>query len=254
MSLEQSLAKFGLNRTESKVYTFLLEKPKRNTVFEIARGIKIPRSTVYLALDGLEEKQLVVRHKQNNVLHFLAESPTRLTQQANEKLNLLNMLVPQLLSLQSIDEKQPSVKAYSGHEGVRIVFDDIYDRPNLQGVREFHNISNPKLLKYLPKYLPKKIEYKKSLNITTKLIVVQNTTGSLPPEYRDDSHREIRLLPRGVVFDGTMIIYGKKVALFSHKESEVYSVILESEPISHMLDSVFLLLWDLIKGTTRRPP
>ena len=102
------------------------------------------------------------------------------------------------------------------------------------------------MLKYLPKYLPKKIEYKKSLNITTKLIVVSGVAGSLPEEYRNDSHREVRHLPKGFLFEGTMIVYGKKAALFSHKDSEVYSVILESEPIVHMLDSIFLCLWDLI--------
>ena len=246
MSLESSLGELGLNKTEARVYTCLLSQPKQNTVFEIAKRIKVPRSTVYLALDGLEEKQLVTRYKQNNVLHFLAENPNRLTQETTKKLDLLQTLVPQLLSLQSIDERQPSVKAYSGPEGVRTVFDDIYDRPNLHGVREFHNISNPKLLKYLPKYLPKKIEYKKSLNITTKLIVVSGVAGSLPEEYRNDSHREVRHLPKGFLFEGTMIVYGKKAALFSHKDSEVYSVILESEPIVHMLDSIFLCLWDLI--------
>lgn len=253
MNIAHALSQLGLNKTEATVYTHLLKAggdSKRNTVFEIAKSLKIPRSTVYLALDGLEEKKLACRYKQNNVLHFLAENPVQLKVEAEKRIDLLETLVPQLQAMQNVEEHQSAVKTYTGVDGVRTVFEEIYDRPHLKGIREFHSFAHPKLIQFMPKVLPRLLEYKKQVNIQTKMIAVVPPGGTLPPEYQSDSHRETRSLPKEFSFDGTMVIFGKRAALFSHKKSEVYSIILESETIVHMLDSIFLCFWQLL-GPTR---
>ncbi len=247
MNILTSLNKLGLDETEAKIYTYLLKNPLQgDTVFSIATATKFPRSTVYLSLDRLEEKNLISRYKKNNVLHFLAENPTRLKTDFNEKLTILDQIIPELLAMKDNKEYHSAVKTYTGDKGVRTVFEDIYDQPHLRGIKEFHTISNPKLKMHIPKYLPKVLEYKKSINIFTKLITLDEARESQHKEYKNDSHREVRFFPHNFSFDGTLIVYANKIALFSHKEDEIYSIIIESAPIAHMLDAIFLCIWHLL--------
>jgi sugar-specific transcriptional regulator TrmB len=249
MNTLKNLERIGLTENEAAIYTYLLGTSidQSNTAFAIARNTKIPRSTAYLTIDSLLQKRLVSSFTKNNVLHFLAENPKALKADIEAKYQAVNDLIPVLLELRNDTVMHPNVKTYAGREGVRIVFDDIYDSPHLKGIREFHTISNPNLVDYIPRHLPKLLEYKKKINIFTKLIASAEAKASPIPEYTTDSHKEVRFLPKGINLDGTIVVYGKKVAILGLKESEVYSVIIESPVISQMMDSLFACIWELIK-------
>lgn len=248
MNIIQSLSTLGLEKREAELYTYLLKQPKgaEQTAFTIAQGINMPRSTVYLTLQTLEGKRLVSSYKKNNVLHYLTADPSRLTRDLEEKQDLLSTILPTLKKLSEETAHTSSVQTFTGAKGVKIVFDDVYDNPHLKGIREFHTISHPKLTQYLPKILPKKMELKKKLNIFTKMIVPEFVKANVPKEYVSDSHRETRFLTNSFSFEGTLIIYGKKTALFSHRDNEVYSMIIDSPAITEMFEAVFLCLWGLL--------
>jgi sugar-specific transcriptional regulator TrmB len=247
MNTLQSLVSLGLEDKQAKVYLHMLKQPKSAelTAFIIAKGTGMPRSTVYLALSELETKKLVSSYKKNNILHYLAADPKRLSRELEEKEEILGGILPTLQALAKDSSHVSSVQTFTGADGVKTVFDDIYDNPHLKGIREFHSISHPKLVEYMPKYLPKKLEYKKKLNIFSKMIMSEAFKNITPNVYQPDSHRETRFMP-GKAFEGTTIIYGKKVALFSHRDDDVYSMIIDSPAIAEMLDYVFISLWNLL--------
>jgi sugar-specific transcriptional regulator TrmB len=252
MNINQGLKSLGLNDSEIKVYIHLLStnvKTGNNTAFKIASITKIPRGTVYLILEKLESKKLISSYKKNNVLHFLPENPNRFKIEIEEKMDVLDSLLPQLLKLKDAEELKSSVKTYTGDDGVKTVFEDIFDNPREKGIDVYHTISNPKLINHFPKSFTKKMDTKRKLNIQTKLITPHEVQFNSPTEYKNDSHREVRYLPKNFNFDGTMIIYGRKAALFSHKENEIYSVIIESTAIVDMLDAIFLCLWGLLPSS-----
>jgi sugar-specific transcriptional regulator TrmB len=251
MNISQELTNIGLTEKQSRLYTYLLKQPKgaELTVFNVALGSSLPRSTAYVILGELEEKKLVSSYKKNNVLHYLIAPPSRLMRDLEEKQELLQSILPSLESLSKDSVISSSVKTYSGEKGVRIVFDDIFDNPHLKGIREFHTISHPKLIKYLSSggYFTRKMADKRKLNIFTKMIAPHFAAENTPKEYVTDSHRETRFLSSALAFEGTLIIYGNKSALFSHRDNEVYSIIIDSRAITEMLDGIFLCLWDLLK-------
>lgn len=248
MNISQSLEKLGLESRQAELYTHLLKQPKgsEQTAFIIAQKTGMPRSTVYLILGELENKRLVSSYKKNNVLHYLIEDPKRLAHDLDEKKDLLTSLLPSLQALSKDTTFAPSVKTYTGAEGVKIVFDDIFNNPLKHGVKEFHSISHPKLIEYMPKKFNEYMELKKKYNIPTKMFSPAFTAKNMPKQYASDSHRETRILPESFAFEGTFIIYGKKTALFSHKDNEVYSMIIDSPAITEMLDGIFMCLWNLI--------
>jgi len=245
MDINQSLKTLGLDDREITVYTFLLKQTKNSslTAFNIAKNIHIPRSTVYLTLQELENKRLVSSYKKNNVLHYLPADPIRLSKDLDEKKDLLSDLVPILQSLSKDQSTSSSVKTYTGAKGVKIVFDEIYSPSNLKSFREFHSISHPRLLKYIKKHFPRYMELKKKHNIHTKMLTMDSNTS----DYETDSHRETRLMPPSFSFEGSFVIFGKRTALFSYTDNEVYSIIIDSPAITEMLDSIFICLWDLLE-------
>lgn len=248
MNIVQSLSTLGLEKRDAELYTYLLKQPRgsEQTAFIIAQGTDMPRSTVYLTLQSLERKRLVSSYKKNKVLHYLTAEPSRLTRDLEEKQDVLNSILPALQKLSEDTTYTSSVQTFTGAKGVKIVFDDIFDNPHLKGIREFHTISHPKLIHYLPKVLPKKMEVKKKLNIFTKMIVPEFVKTNVPKEYVSDSHRETRFLTSSFSFEGTLIVYGKKTALFSHRDNEVYSMIIDSPAITEMIEAIFLCLWGLL--------
>ncbi len=247
LNISQSLVSLGLDKREAELYTYLLKQPKNAelTVFLIAKNLGMPRSTVYLTLQGLEAKRLVSSYKKNNVLHYLTADPIRLTRDLEEKKDLLTSLLPTLQNLSKDDTFSPSVRTFTGAEGVRLVFDEIYNEKTLVGM-EFHTISHPKLIQYMPKKFWKYMELKKKYNVHTKMLSSAFTEKNTPKEYVTDEHRETRFLPTSFSFEGTFVIYSKKTALFSYKDDEVYSMIIDSPAITEMLDGIFMCLWNLI--------
>lgn len=248
MNITQSLEKLGLDSRQAELYTSLLKQPKGSemTAFTIAEKAGMPRSTVYLVLGELTKKGLVSSYKKNNVLHYLVENPNRLANELDEKKDLLSSLLPALQSLSKENAFTPSVRTYTGAEGVRTVFDEIYDPKHLPGM-EFHSISHPKLIQYMPKKFWEYMELKKKYNVHTKMMLsTKFSADKTPKEYVSDAHRETRFLSTPLSFEGTFIIYGKKTALFSHKDNEVYSMIIDSPAITEMLDGIFMCLWNLV--------
>lgn len=245
MDITQSLKTIGLDEREIAVYTFLLTQSKNTslTAFNIAKSVEMPRSTVYLTLQALENKRLVSSYKKNNVLHYLPADPIRLTKDLEEKKDILSSLVPILQGLSKTGGVSSSVQTYTGAKGVKIVFDEIYSPSNLKSFREFHSISHPRLLKYIKKHFPRYMELKKKHNIHTKMLTMDSNTS----DYETDSHRETRLMPSTFSFEGSFVIFGKRTALFSYTDDEVYSIIIDSPAITEMLDSIFICLWNLLE-------
>ncbi|MES2215992.1 MAG: helix-turn-helix domain-containing protein [Patescibacteria group bacterium] len=256
MNITQSLVDIGLNEKQAELYTYLLKQPKGSdqTAFIIAQKTALPRSTVYVLLEELESKKLVSSYKKNNVLHYLTANPSRLAKDLEEKQDILKSLLPTLENLSKDSAFSSSVRTFTGEKGIRIVFDDIYDDPHLKGIREFYTISHPRLLKYLSKsgYFAKKMEQKRKYNLHTKMIAPDLASTPLSKEYASDSHRETRYLTTPLAFEGTLIVYGKKTALFSHKDNEVYSIIVDSPAITEMFEGIFLCLWDLLPKATNK--
>lgn len=244
-ALSEQLEQFGLSENESALYLSLLQKNPQ-TAFALAKETAIPRATVYITLQSLEKKTIVASYKKNNVLYFLPESPSRFERLLEEKKKILDSIIPQMRGLISVNDISPSVKLYSGEDGARIVLDDIYDRPIEKGIREFLTISHPEFRTYFPKYLPEKLKEKNRLGIRTRLIAPESEKEGLPKEYGSDEFRETRFLPDEFPFQGTLIIYGNKTALFSSKDNEVYSVILESPIITNIFKQFFLFTWKML--------
>lgn len=249
--LANTLTELGLTPEASKVYMYLLEvgsEKTKNTAYVMSRNLKIPRSTVYLSLERLMDKKLVDSYKINNILHFIAEHPNRMQKELDQKQTLFHGILPLLEELRKGGSSYYDVRTYTGKEGVKLVFDEMFNEKDIRSLKLIYSVSSTNLSDVLPNGYPKRLDaLKKKYDIHTKMIAVASSTNQLDFVYKSDSHRESRLLPTKYKFDGSLYVFQNKVAFFSLTDDEVYSVILESKTISHMIKNFFMCTWELLE-------
>ncbi|MCF7865431.1 MAG: hypothetical protein K9M11_02925 [Candidatus Pacebacteria bacterium] len=254
--LINDLSELGLSPESSKIYTYLLSvgtDKTKNTAYDISKNLKIPRSTVYLSIERLTTKKLVDSYKINNILHFLAEHPNRIQKDIDDKHDLFQGILPLLEDLRKGGNTYYAVRTYTGKEGVKLVYDEIFDLKDIKELKNIYCISSTNLSGVLPNGFPEKLDkIKKKYGVFTKMIAVASTmpADKLESVYKSDSNRESRLLPPKYNFDGSLYIFRNKVAFFSLTDGEIYSVIVESKTISHMIKNFFMCTWELLGDMT----
>ncbi len=244
MNIEKILTKYGFSENETKVYLCLL-KHADITAFRIAEETKLPRTSVYHILDTLEHQGLLSAWKKNNVRYFTVESPNRLIKILEEKKDLIKSILPDMLNMKDIGDLVPTAKLYTGVEGMKIVWDDILDTLEQKGIKELHAITHHKIFDHLPKYFPEWVKKREKLGIKTYAITT-DVPENQGPTMITNSYRETRLLPSNSPIQGTIDIYANKIAFFSTKDKEVYSIIIESNSISEVMRQFFLSTWQLL--------
>ncbi len=245
MNIQGTLKKYGFSEHETAVYTCLLKQVEA-TAFKLAKETSIPRATTYRVLDALKNMNLVSSWRKNNVAYYTAESPKRLIKILDEKREMIQEILPEILNMRNTDSFIPAAKIYEGTEGMKIVWDDILDTAEAQHLKVIHAISHPGILEYLPKYFPGWLKRREKLGVFSYLITSESKV--LNDFIMLNNHfRETRLLPSTSPIKGTIDIYGNKIAFFSLKDKQIYSIILESPTIAEMLRQFFVSTWQLLE-------
>lgn len=126
---EEALQGLGLNQKESLVYSSLLQLGKA-TAYRIAQKSGLKKPTVYVILDELRQKGLVLKIPYPNKQIYSAKHPEVLIRDAEEKLRRVHNALPELLALTQSEDK-PSVMYFEGLGGVEKVLN--YGLDKLEG-------------------------------------------------------------------------------------------------------------------------
>jgi len=239
--LVDSLISYGLTENEAKLYLSLLRKLEAS-VFVLAKETHIPRATVYITLEKMKEAGLVSSLKKNNVLFYTPENVNRLKALLDEKEKKLKEILPELSALVDTDKERPDTRIYIGEEGVKIVLEDILDTMERENLHNLYAASHSEIMKYFPKYFPNWLKRREALGIRSKLILPEKERGD--HVFDPNEFRETKFLPDQFPFEATVEIYGKKLAIFSLKNNEVYSLIIESRPAVEIFKQFFLFAWE----------
>jgi sugar-specific transcriptional regulator TrmB len=244
-----SLIELGLDREEAEIYLYLTKvgsNKKENTAFAVGKNLGIPRSSVYLYIERLVAKDLISPYKINNKKHFLAENPNRIEKNLDKKKEILGSILEDIKSLAENQAYDFSTRVYRGQGSLEKVYDEIFDKKEMTKYKNIYVLTNTLLSKLLPKNLPSELDkIKKINNIYTKMILIPDRSD-LGSYFQTDSHREVRALPEGSIFNGSMYIYGDKIALFSLEKEDPLAMIIESKTIVQMVKSFFLCTWELL--------
>lgn len=238
------LKQYGLTDKESAIYIALLELGSAD-VSEIAKKAKVKRPTAYFVLDDLIAKGFV-SYGGGKVKHFVAEKPQKIVALEKSKLAQLEKALPGLVGLASQSKYKPSVRFFSGLDGVRTVYEEsLIQAPG----SEILSLGNAKaVLDNMPGfeewYIKRRIESRIHFRA-----VVTTTPYNITFAERDKAElRHLRFVDKELYTQDVEInIYGNKVSMVSFVEDELVGVIIESKVFTAGHKQMFEVLWSIAK-------
>lgn len=242
--LIQELTKLGLHDREAQVYVLLLQHG-RSTAQTIAHATEMPRASCYGILENLAEKKLVSLRDERGQREYVAEPPERLrgllraqAEEVQERMQRIELALPQLLALASDASVKPQVRLHKGAQDLQQLQESFRDWEGetiqLIGYDALMDLSPARQTVIREQSLLRR-EKKK----TGRAIIV--TDKHKAPE----GIFETRTLPASLLdVPGELSVCGERVLLFGYQE-DVVAVEIHSPAIAQTCQAILELAWRL---------
>lgn len=247
--IKEALEGLGLDDPERRIYLCLLATGFTK-VGLLSKKTKISRSKCYEVLNSLLEKGIVTTAITRGVKHYDAIPPERLTSLLEERKNLLETIIPDLVKLRKSMRVRPKVEFYEGTEGIKTILDDCLNSSTSK--TEILTLGCAKVFDDLRMYFPEFIKERVRRGI--KVRVLQEKTGIIESlvEKDEEEFREIRFLPWRYRINTMTQIYGRKIAFLTFKKDNYIGVVIENEDIVATHRLMFNSIWDLAIKTGKK--
>lgn len=242
--IKDILLKIGLSDREAEIYLRLSEYGSLRAS-QLAKDLKLPKTTIIESLYLLEEKGLVSRIKQKNSFIFNAEDPEILLLQLDKKEKevqankvLLTKALPAFRTIKS-DKNIPKVRYFEGREGIIQLYED-----SLRSKSDIYAYgSSEDELRYLPHYFPEYWDRRVKAGVSLTALMPDTDRNKEHSQDTDTAHlRKTYLFPEEYRTPLEIDVYDNKVVLMSFKEW--FGVMIESEAIASAMRNLLKLARD----------
>ena len=230
----ETLKQIGLGHNESKVYLTLI-KLGPSLAGKIAKEANIDRSACYDSLKSLIKKGLISYALEANRKKFAASDPGRLKSYLNEKMELVNNILPNLKETFKSKEEKSQVQMYKGKKGLKSVFEDILK--SAAGEENLVIDSHGEFVEKMPYFAPHFIKGLEKNKIAVKHIVRRGK------KINPSKTTEVRFFSKNV--QDTIVttnIYAGKVAIILWADIPE-AVIMTNNSAYEAYKSYFEILW-----------
>jgi len=246
----KQLGQFGMSDKGAKLYLALLELGP-STVQEVAKHVKMNRSTAHILCEKLRKKGFIGQTRKGSKRLIFAEDKEKfqkIVQDEQFGLDLKKMtlegLLPALENIQPGDKDSPRVRFYEGEQG----FIDICQRSLDKAEKEIlfissmHGFYDVTTAAYdQDHYIPERI--KRGLRI--KVIAFDDKYTRAFQKNDKEKMRETRLLPPDFPFRSTMFIYQNELSIISSM-APFLGVVIESAELAQFMRQIFNTLWKFV--------
>jgi sugar-specific transcriptional regulator TrmB len=177
--LVRTLEQIGLSPKEAQVYLALLAL-ESSTAYEIAQHCEVKKPTVYVILEDLRQKGLVLKVPHAKKALFAAKDISEYLAEQRGKLNAVQSMLPRLQSLSSTNK--PKVYFFNGMRGMTEAMDYKLDSMRGKTFCSFYGNSaeaDQRVIQLYRRWTPDAI----AANISFKIVMPQNQ--SLSENYPD---------------------------------------------------------------------
>ena len=227
------LKQAGLTENETKVYLALIESGP-NLAGQISRKTGLHRRSVYDVTEMLIKKGLIGYILKNNRRYFEASNPNRILEILQEKQNLLEPVVSDLLKTYSSEKEKQETNFYKGKEGLKAIFEDQLNYKEILILG-----ASPKAYEVLQFYFKWYDKKRKKKKIKARIIAYDKKISKIPLA-------EIRYLPQKYESPVAVNIYGNKTAIILWAKEPIVIAIREKE-IADAYKKYFELMWKIAK-------
>jgi sugar-specific transcriptional regulator TrmB len=243
IKIENLLKQAGFSDKEMSVFLALLEMG-RGKVSEISRKAGINRTTGYVILDGLVNKELASISGKEPKQEYMAESPEKLVKFLNniaKKQKFIadeaNKMLPELMAAYNTGNR-PKVRFYEGIEGLKQVYEDtLTATESIVAYATFDDMH-----KTLPNYFPGYYKRRAKKGIFARGIAPATPLARERMKLGKEEARDLALVPVDKYnFSPEIDIYDNKVMIASWREK--LGIIIESDEIADAMKKIFELAW-----------
>jgi len=235
------LLPYGLSVPEAKVYLAALELGE-STAERIAQKARVNRTSVYHTFSLLRKKNLLTLHKKGRKAFYTAEDPKRIKEMAENKIDALDRLLPNLRALSTAIDKKPSVGYFEGPEEIRNLYLKLLDRPESEVQFWFsEEEQTPEYVRFWDTLFAKK-------RIEKRIFargISKNTAKAIRQKEKDlEQFRKTRLdvNPSCEISSEILLSGDDRTFLISHKN--MLGLLVEDKAIHDTLKSIFESHWE----------
>lgn len=243
----------GLSAEELECYLALL-KGRAMSALDVSRSSRIPRTSVYRALDSLLGRGLVSEQKRNRRTVYAAEHPRVLLHEVRTRERALTEAIPLFEEMLFRHPAYPTTKVFTGAKGFAAAFESFYDEVQKEKVKQIHSLSHPDLIKRYPKVFAGSVKRRESLKAHIFLMMPDRVSHPRSPLLTKNLLRDVRYVPQAFIQNTSMLIGGSTVLYISLGDKEPYAILVHSAPIAYLLREFFKVVWDrvaIVKGGER---
>lgn len=247
-TISNSLALLGLDTLSIRFFLAAMKLGPAG-IADIATAARLKRSTAYLLVKQLAEKQLILLdHKgyANKVYPVEPEVILRLVSARQRQLRRqeieLESALPQIRSLYQTSPIRPKIRVFEGNPGLLQVWQDILSAQgeillwtNQQTENQFFSQTNHD--KFIAERLTKKIPI--------RVLATESPESRSLQSSDSESLRQTKILPKSTIFSAETYIYDHKIAILDYNK-DIIGVIIESVPIASSHKAIFETTWNLL--------
>lgn len=242
---EQKIFIPGLTEKEADVYLSVLSLGKA-TITDIARKSFIKRTSVYIYLKSLLQKDLISQTVFKKRIFYVAENPEKLTfllqrreTSLTKERQVIEKILPELSSLFVHSFSKPNIFFYEGKNGIRLVYEKV-----LNHHKKIYSFFSPrKFFQMFSHKENKEIISLLEINGGILLNLVEKSDMDVK-QFKIQEYKSFvrhKLLPKNFSFETDFLIAGDLLAMISFDKQ--IAVIIEDSAITHLQKQLFLTLW-----------
>lgn len=241
---EELLREIGLTKGEIKVYIALL-KLGRTSTGPLMKESHISSSKIYLILERLIEKGLVVYNIENEVRQYENTTPEMILKYLNEKQQKIEKQKEKaskfITTLKKIEKKEPeyTAKVYKGIQGIKLVHDQLLEE--LKPGEEYLVICAPpeageKLRSYWQDHNVRRIKKK------IKMKIIVNHGHPQIPDFKKYKYTKVKVLKPNVHTPSWIFVYHDIIVMATVTEETILFQI-KNKPIADSYREFFKIMW-----------
>jgi HTH-type transcriptional regulator, sugar sensing transcriptional regulator len=242
MQLVNAVKNLGLNDKQAQIYLALVQLGQ-TTGYAIAEAVNIKKPTVYVVLEDLRLKGLVRKIPNAKKQLFEAKPPDELLMQAQEGLDQVKSVLPQLLALAKSDNR-PKTYLFEGIKGIEQALHFNLEKIAAKEVVGFYAQASgiPRaLISIFTDYNNKM----KKLAIKSRGIVPDHPSLKFYRETDKQYKREMRVVSSDLLSSSNVVEIGEDfVKIISFHD--LHAVIIESKSIAKTFRQIFEMAWGRI--------
>ena len=244
MEKEKLLQQVGLTAMESQAYLTLLQSGS-STAGELAKKLKIQRSTTYYVLENLQQRGLVIFALRGKRKLFQASSPHILERQAYETYQKIKEAIPELLTSKPAEEKEEAL-LFTGYKGLQAAYEQMLAESKageellVLGARGGEDVSKLTYRNFYKNFNARRIERK----VNMRVIMNTDLKEKIGWYYKKLSRTKVRYLRQHTL--APIVIFSTAVAIVQWKE-EPSLFLLKGSLVKESFRQFFETLWKIAK-------